>query len=375
MKTLLALSIVFITSCSKFYTAVESPAVADSSRENFYANDLAFPMEVESLIDHEYAVNSKPVIFGNTLIYQMANGRIVSYNLEKKYTNDSYRFTKGGNNELVVSEKYILSTQAIGEENVTLIDAEEGEFVWQATIPFGIESTPIVSGGVAVVASASGAVFGLDLASGIELWKIQTRKPVYADMLLDGKHVVVANDAGDVHRIEIKTGKTAWKKNVLGEPIVVKPLLVDGQLFIAGTEGTLKTIDSKSGKPLKSQTFSAGFYANAAFDGNAIYIGNNNATLYKLSKTGEELWAFKTPEIVRAQPLLGDKFVYFGDGSGQFYVLNKADASVKFEQKFRGRFVASPIFWNKKLLVFSDNDDIYLFGEPEPVKQQGFRFF
>ena len=64
------------------------------------------------------------------------------------------------------------------------------------------------------------------------------------------------------------------------------------------------------------------------------------------------LWTFATPAAVSATPVVADNTIYFGDGSGRFYALDR-QGHVRWQKQFPASITSSALIY-RDLVVFGD---------------------
>ncbi|WP_449435439.1 outer membrane protein assembly factor BamB family protein [Pedobacter steynii] len=82
-----------------------------------------------------------------------------------------------------------------------------------------------------VLGSGDGFIYGLDLNSGKEIWKIKTNASVLGTPVVDGKVVYIGGSDHNFRAIDIKTGKQIWTFDGVEGAIVGKPLIYQGKVF------------------------------------------------------------------------------------------------------------------------------------------------
>ena len=241
------------------------------------------------------------------------------------------------------------------------------------------EVTPLVVDGVMYTVQGINDVFALDAATGKTIWRYLYKPDPIAHnccgqltrgLAIAGDKIFLATLDANMIAINAKTGKEVWKTNVVDPkqrysmthaPLVVKDKVIAG---VAGGEygirGFLAAWDINTGKEVwrfytvpgpgepGNETWSgdswkhggAPIWVTGSYDSetNLTYWGTGNAgpdwngdarlgdNLYSSSvialdaDTGEQLWQFKTPSGVNAQPVTwtrnGRQYVTILSGSG-----------------------------------------------------------
>jgi outer membrane protein assembly factor BamB len=107
----------------------------------------------------------------------------------------------------------------------------------------------------------------------------------------------------------------------LGEPIKASPLVVPGRVFIAGQHGTVRALDSRSGRTLWSTSLGGDVEMTPALADGLLFVGVRAmpGILAALDiRTGAVKWRYRFPGGVRGEPVVYRGVVYEGETGGDF---------------------------------------------------------
>ena len=99
------------------------------------------------------------------------------------------------------------------DHNVYAIDAGNGTMVWPKPFDAGslVRASPAIAGGVLVVASEVGKVYGLDLKTGEKTWEFDDIKTkVLASLCAAGGTVYINNQDNNLYALDGETGHQVW---------------------------------------------------------------------------------------------------------------------------------------------------------------------
>ena len=99
------------------------------------------------------------------------------------------------------------------DHHVYALDAGNGTMVWSKPFETSslVKSSPVISGGVLVVASEDGKVYGLDLKTGQEKWpNIDLETKVLAPLYTDGEKVYINAESNRLYALDGETGRQNW---------------------------------------------------------------------------------------------------------------------------------------------------------------------
>ncbi|MHB8634724.1 MAG: outer membrane protein assembly factor BamB family protein, partial [Thermoplasmatota archaeon] len=197
-----------------------------------------------------------------------------------------------------------------------------------------VDASPVVAGGIVVVASWDFTVRALDSQSGVELWNRTMTASIEGTPAIDNGRVFVLDTAGALHAFNLQTG-TLLRSATVGATYG-SPTIHEGKIFIGNEAGTLAAYDTETLTPLW-QFSDAGNLAGTAipvpgtktgatqcdttppvpagairgapavFDGK-VYFGSLNHYVYAVDelgnpdKTTTPEWIFKTGDAVFASP-------------------------------------------------------------------------
>ncbi len=124
---------------------------------------------------------------------------------------------------------------------------------------------------------------------------LDIKEPIEAEIYADN-YIYVGTTKGQLYKIDYKNN-IVWQRQ-LGFPIVGSIIEDNGYLYVTTTDNTLYKIDKLDGKiawefhrntaPMSVKGFSVPVITE-----DSIYIGFNNGMLYRITKSGDEIWEVK----------------------------------------------------------------------------------
>lgn len=282
---------------------------------------------------------------------------------------------EGRNPGLVV----VVSDDGVVRARDAISVAQGQEWSPPARLGDSIESSPVITDGVAYVATTGGVIHALDLASGNEIWRYPQAEEerlgaVTAGLALHDGILYVGTETGTLHLINVD-GTLHCEAPVDG-PITVNPIVVGDTAFIstgnfikllpAGvcevpiTESVqflsesvvdvapavvgdlmyvpnqqflnainLNAVGTAVSSPDEVHHWSPGqVNADAKISTppvvtrDAVYFGTESGRVYAFdADTGEFLWGFQTGNFVRASPVVIEGAVYIASGDGNIYAV------------------------------------------------------
>ena len=218
-----------------------------------------------------------------------------------------------------------------------------GNLVWlrgltqdypNASNSLGMASSPIVADHtlVAMLENDSDSfTVGLDLKSGINLWKLSRPKianwtsPVA--FTINGKTNVALLSNTGVTGVDPATGSQLW------------------------------TLPGGTTTP------------SCAVAGNVLYVPTNGTTAYDLTKAGtppEELWQSTQLANATASPTVSGEFIFTINGAGVLAKANAKDGSSIWKLRLNGRFSGSPVLSGTTICAASEEGNLKLVDTNAP---------
>src|SRR5690606_26136777 len=233
---------------------------------------------------------------------------------------------------------------------------ETGEVQWRAQVSSEILSPPLRSGGVVVVRTNDGKVFGLSGVTGERLWVYDRTVPALtlrgtsAPAIAAGA-VIAGFDVGRVAALDLGTGRLLWETSVATArgrselermvDIDSDPVILDGVIYVTTYQGQLAALQLETGRILWSRAVSShtGFTA----DDNHIYLTDADSHVWAFDRyTGGVAWKNEKlhARMATGPASVGD-YVVVGDLQGYLHWLRKED----------GEFAARTQLTKKRIIV------------------------
>jgi outer membrane protein assembly factor BamB len=94
-------------------------------------------------------------------------------------------------------------------------------------------------------ASGSGVVARYDAASGKQVWRVDTKRPLTGGVGADADRVLVGTRKGEVLALDLN-GKTVWTSRVSSE-VLSAPRLAEGMVIVRSGDGRIAALDANDG--------------------------------------------------------------------------------------------------------------------------------
>jgi outer membrane protein assembly factor BamB len=225
----------------------------------------------------------------------------------------------------------------IGAEDgpVMALDARTGAERWQFALASGTNGTSIGSDGHRVVVSDGTAVYGLDAATGADVWTAHVEGVGGRGVIVDG--VAYAGTPGGAVGLDMADGSERWRWTGGAPGSAVTTIhVVDGTAYVSSDDGWIRAIDMASNTELPGWGFQAVTpIGNPNVAGDTVYFGTTqqdgppSGRLYAVDRaSGHVRWQFVGPSGRQLIPgPVRDGIVYVSGSDDGIYAL-RDDGSV-----------------------------------------------
>jgi outer membrane protein assembly factor BamB len=208
--------------------------------------------------------------------------------------------------------------------------------------------------GVLYVGSSGGKFYAFDLASGRELWTIETQGPIGSTPWYDERTKVVyfGGDDGNMYAVDAVAGRVKWTYSTQGI-IRRAPAFSEGFLLFATSEGRIYALDADSGKwrwqydREMPEGFTIHGHAGVVVRGNTAYTGFADGTLVALrAYSGDVIWTRSLRAEQEAEqerfvdidstPVLVGDTLLASSYSGGVFALSADSGSVRWRYPLEG---------------------------------------
>ena len=244
---------------------------------------------------------------------------------------------------------------------------------WRTNIGGGcFASASVVAGKLytADTGSANGKLHALDSATGQELW-------TFPSDALNGDHAwttpAVANGIvyfgvnrpiPVVYAVNATTGQEVWHHTGPIANIVSSPTLIDGRLYVAFTDGSIRALDATNGQIIWNVTHTAGAYSSPAIAAGRLYIAIHNQGLLALdANTGSELWLAPMPGPQWSSPAVDNGRVFVGSRDDhKLYAFDAITGNTLWTATTSDWVQTSPAVGNGVVYIGNNSGNVYAYN-------------
>lgn len=214
---------------------------------------------------------------------------------------------------------------------VRAIDIATGDEIWTVETAANAESPfSIVDGSTVFVAGGDGTVRGLDAATGSEIWRSDPVLDISNQITLDDESVYVAGHGTVYYALSKEDGSVRWTTNLSGAAQSRGAVLLDGAIYFGADDGKTYSLDAATGAIKWSLDSGLPVVKTVASVDGVIFVpAVNDETLESAliaidAETGTELWryAVTTGGLSAGTPY--EDLVLVGTNNGELLALDRA---------------------------------------------------
>lgn len=184
----------------------------------------------------------------------------------------------------------------VGGDNgrVSAVMINQGQLIWQQRISQAsgaseidrlsdVDTTPVIVNGVVYALAYNGNLSALDLRSGQLLWKREIGG--VKNMVVEGNHIYVIDQNDRVDALSTNGGVSIWRQSDLLHRNLTSPVLFNGYLVTADSEGYVHWINTEDGRFVAQQRLDkSGFQTDPVVAGDKLLIQAKNGEVYAVSR-------------------------------------------------------------------------------------------
>ncbi len=332
----------------------------------------------------------QPVYFQNSICIISNNGFLECYDtindklsfktdIKPSGIND-YQIVRGG---LAYFDGQLVSVDAYGQ--IFLIDALNGNKIWEVSIGFPILSPPLIYRNYIYFISSDNRIFCLSLEDGSVEWSFQTtsetRKNLFtASPVASENLLIVPFSNGDLISFIYDTGRPVWSESLSKvtmisnfdiKDIAASPVIDENNIFALSSNGKLISVNLINGKRNWSTDLSG--YRTPVISGNQIYVINNDGKLICIDiNSGEIYWISDLEKYKKGKkvenlnlwlgPYLINDLLYNLSYFGELKIISPFTGEILDVQNTGiSKILTPPVIVKEAIYVSDENSNIFRF--------------
>ena len=258
-----------------------------------------------------------------------------------------------------------------GDGRVIARDVQTGNLKWVAKVSSEVLSAPTAFNQITVVRTGDGNIFGLDSATGKEIWNYDRTVPSLtlrgnAPPVIGGDRVFAGFDNGRFVALDLKSGQSLWDsplaipsgRSDLDRMVDVDsaPIVQKNTIFVASFHGGVSAISSIDGRILWTREISS--YAGIALGGRYVYVTDEEGSIWALNaETGASVWKKdELKERYPTAPAYYNGYVVVCDSEGYTLWMNAQTGEFVYKSRLdKSRIIARSLRAADSLISYSSN--------------------
>lgn len=204
-------------------------------------------------------------------------------------------------------------------------------------------------------------------------WAVKLQLPVYASPVIHGEQVFIGGNDSIFRALWLRNGKEAWNLVTEGQVRSTACVAGDRVLFSNGA-GMLYCLNLSgevswkfNGGTEQPYDFADYHQSSPVVVEKIVYWGSGTGYFYALNyDSGQLLWKFKAGGVIHSTPAMDDQSVYFGSFDGYVYALDRFTGELKWKFKTighsyfpAGEVQGSPVVFGNRLFIGARDYNLY----------------
>ena len=262
-----------------------------------------------------------------------------------------------------------LALMGTGDARVIAREAGTGKLRWVAKVSSEILAAPQAAGGIVVVRTADGKLYGLNSQSGAQIWIYDRTVPTLtlrgnAAPVIHDDVVFAGFDNGRLVALRLATGKLIWESRLaipsgrsdLERMVDVDgdPIIVGDTVYAASFQGGVAAVSVFDGQIEWTRDIST--YAELAVGDDRVYITDEYGSVWALDRhTGASIWKQEgLSHRLVSGPSFFSGYIVVGDFEGYMHWLDAGTGDFALRVQIdKERIIAPAINAGKVLLSYS----------------------
>jgi outer membrane protein assembly factor BamB/tRNA A-37 threonylcarbamoyl transferase component Bud32 len=227
------------------------------------------------------------------------------------------------------------------DNNLYVLNAEDGAFLWKYATEGGIGSSPCVHEGRVFVGSADWLLYAISADTGRISWTCPTQGGVWSSPRVAFGHVFFGSDDGHLYAVNMHSGRIAWKFEADGK-VRSSPAVGENAIYVGCEAGMVYAV-STSGEASWRFRARRGVTSSPAVADEMVYVGSQDEHVYGLDiRSGWPSWRYRTGGMVVSSPAVSEGLVFVGSADGHLYALDSESGRLVWRHGVEGQITSSP---------------------------------
>jgi len=386
--SVMAATTLLLSGCSIFSSEEDVVKMAELPVfEATYEPKIAWTSSIGGGVDKYYS-QLKPAVNENAVFVAARDGEVKALSIkngkklwsidlgdhESNATNRSARLSGGiglGGDTLY-----------IGTENAQIfaLDATNGNIKWLTKVSGEVIAQPVYDSSLVVVHTSRGELIALDSSSGEKVWGLSSAQPKLtlrgsATPSIAQGGIIFGRADGYVAATLLKNGQPLWQIPV-SRPfgateldrladVDMKPVIVNGTVYILGYNGNLVAIDLLKGELLWSKKYSG--FTDLTVSGRDIFMTDYRGYVFSINRNdGEQRWVNKELAYRNVTGVtVANDYIVVGDAEGYLHWIDRDNGQFVAQQSLDsdGLYI-EPVATSTHLYLQTRSGDLIAIEKP-----------
>ncbi|KRG64995.1 hypothetical protein ABB26_05500 [Stenotrophomonas humi] len=239
---------------------------------------------------------------------------------------------------------------------------------WTTRLSGQIFASPVIHDDIVYVGTTGGTFSAVNLADGNLRWSSAIGHPILGAALVTDEAAFVVSDGGYLHRLERSTGREQWRASIedsrtsreLPHPQssawewqAPRPLLVDGVLYVGGSDGCVQAFAAATGASIWRTQLPGRIQHGLSFVDGTLHVATEPGELHALhARSGRKAWTYPLSMRPGSAPVVHNGRVFINDRSGVLHAVDARSGRALWLTQFWTSWIESePSFDNETLYI------------------------
>ncbi len=336
-----------------------------NSQRNFFINKNV-TIDKKPFWDRSiYASFSKSsfVAYDSILFVSDLGGRITAINIKNGKKNGEIKYKGSIEQAPILDDRnliFILNQTQDKNSELMVFDFIDGTERESAKLDGKVTNEFILQNENIYVLADFGVLYKFN-KQGVLNWQKDLQTTFFSDPAADNSNLYAISLDGNLFSIKLSNGEVNYKKKI-AQSFQSGICINENNLFLGDEEGNLFSINKIAGKINWKYNTKFKIRAIPSFDESSVFVGNLNGDLYSLNiQKGSVHWILKTGGLINTSPIVFKNLLIQPNQKKQVDLINKFDGKIMESIIFDGRCRTTPFYYNGKLFLGIDKDDVYCF--------------